>query len=185
MERGYVIEDQQAVHLLTIATVGWADVFTNPAYAAIMLECLTYCITNKQLDVHGWCLMPNCLYIIASCRGAGRLSDTLRDLKKYSAVKVLQALQTDKLMDSRRAWLLGLFANAGKANPNNTKFQFWQQSNYPIQLKTALALSQTLTNVHAKPVEAAFVDEPWHFRHSSARDYMSGQAGLLPLVYVR
>jgi len=35
-----------------------------------------------------------------------------------------------------------------------------------------------------KPVTAGFVNEPWHWKYSSAVDYMTNDKGLLDLVFL-
>ena len=58
---------------------------------------------------------------------------------------------------------LGGFARAGKKNPNNDNYQFWQQNNHPIELSTNEMIDQKLEYFHMNPVEAKFVSEPHHY----------------------
>ena len=48
-----------------------------------------------------------------------------------------------------------LFERAGTRNPNNTRYQFWQQHNHPIELNTNEKLDQRLNYIHNNPVVAA------------------------------
>jgi putative transposase len=73
--------------------------------------------------------------------------------------------------ESRREWLLNAFKKAGAANSNNTKNQFWQQNNHPIELWSNLVIKQKIDYIHNNPVEAGLVDRPQDYLHSSARDY--------------
>jgi len=65
---GYQIRDQQALHFNTFAVVEWIEVFTRPQHAQIIIESLNFCIDQKGLNVHAWCLMSNHLHLIASAR---------------------------------------------------------------------------------------------------------------------
>ncbi len=56
-DEGYKIRDQYAVHYITFAVVEWIDVFTRKAYSDIVLSSLKYCIDNKELKLHAWCIM--------------------------------------------------------------------------------------------------------------------------------
>jgi len=38
--------------------------------------------------------------------------------------------------------------------------------------------NQRLDYIHSNPVNAGFVDEPWHWKYSSAMDYYSDKKGL-------
>ena len=68
------------------------------------------------------------------------------------------------------------FAESRQDNLN----QFWQYDNHPIELFSNKVMQQKLDYIHLNPVRAGFVDEPWHYRYSSAKDY-SGMKGLLKL----
>lgn len=50
-----------------------------------------------------------------------------------------------------------LFESAGKANGNNTHYQFWQQNNHPVELETNKMIDQRLDYSHNNPVEAGIV----------------------------
>jgi hypothetical protein len=73
-----------------------------------------------------------------------------------------------------------LFERAGKCNPNNQQYQFWQQHNQPIELTSNFLLNQKLNYIHQNPVEADFIREPEDYSYNSAADY----AGLKGLVNV-
>lgn len=44
---GYTISSQNALHYLTLTTVGWVDVFTRQRYRNILLESLAFCQREK------------------------------------------------------------------------------------------------------------------------------------------
>jgi hypothetical protein len=75
--------------------------------------------------------------------------------------------------------MLWLFSSAGKNNPKNKAYQFWQQENHPIEIFSNKFIEQKLAYIHNNPVKAGIVDDPWEYRYSSARDYMNNQKGLL------
>ena len=78
-------------------------------------------------------------------------------------------------------WMLWMMERAGKKNPNNRDFQFWQQNNEPIELNTNDLLTNTLHYTHYNPVEAGFVSNPEDWIYSSARDY-AGEKGPLNII---
>lgn len=78
--------------------------------------------------------------------------------------------------------MLYLFAKAGKANSNNTYYQFWQQDNHPIELDLHSGiLPQKLDYIHQNPVRAGFVDRASAYIYSSAIDYEEGK-GILGIT---
>ncbi|MFC4232784.1 transposase [Parasediminibacterium paludis] len=66
-------------------------------------DAFTYCIANKGLRVHAWCIMSNHIHCILSIAN-GTLSDTIRDLKRHTAKQILLSVQSEP--ESRRDWLL-------------------------------------------------------------------------------
>jgi REP-associated tyrosine transposase len=68
-----------------------------------------------------------------------------------------------------------IFDAAGKANPNNIKFQFWQQDNHPIELDNNKIIEQKLDYIHENPVKQGFVNLPECYDWSSAIDYDGGK----------
>ena len=80
--------------------------------------------------------------------------------------------------------MLWIFKQAGKENPNNKNFQFWQQDNHPEELITNEFIDQKLNYLHLNPVQAGFVSEPEHYRYSSAVDYAGGK-GLLKIALIQ
>ena len=76
-----------------------------------------------------------------------------------------------------------MFRRAGSKNPKNEVYQFWQQNNHPIELSNNHMIQQRLDYLHLNPVEAGFVEEPWEYLYSSARDY-AGNKGLLDVILI-
>ncbi len=177
---GYQIRNQQAVHFLTFAVVEWVDVFTRREYAYKVVESLNYCVREKGLLVHAWCLMPNHLHLIVSVREGGALSDVIRDFKKFTSSRILKAIEENR-QESRRNWMLWIFWAAREKNKKNQKYQFWQQDNQPKELVSNSFKEEKLHYLHRNPVEAGWVVEPEHYLYSSARDY----AGVKGLVEVK
>lgn len=99
MSDQYPVRDQQATYFLTWTTVEWIDVFTRKEYKLIVVDSLNHCIKNKGLVVHAWVLMSNHLHMIARVREGFRLSDVLRDCKKYTSKAIAEAIH--ELPESR------------------------------------------------------------------------------------
>lgn len=148
-------------------------------YSEIIIDSLKYCIDNKGLELHAWCIMSSHVHLIISSE-ADNLSNILRDLKRYTSKAILKEIE-ENIQESRREWMLWMFARAGKRNSNNEKYQFWQQDNHPIQLSTNEMIEQRLNYLHNNPVVSGFVSKPEDYYYSSAYDYCGGK-GLLPLI---
>jgi len=95
---GYKIRNRKEIHFVTFAVavpiaIGRVDVFARKEYRDILIESLRFCQTEKSLLVHGWCVMSNHVYLIASARNEN-LSDILRDFKKFTSKRIIFAQLT-------------------------------------------------------------------------------------------
>lgn len=79
--------------------------------------------------------------------------------------------------------MLWIFKSAGERNVNNKVYQFWRQNNQPKELMSNEFKDQKLHYAHVNPVEAGIVNEPVHYRYSSAIDY-SGGKGLVDVCFL-
>lgn len=170
MSRKYKIRDQEAVYFVTFTVVYWLDVFTRQEYRDVFLDSIRYCQQNKGLHVFAYCVMSNHVHLIISRQGEQKLQDVIRDIKKYTSVKIIDAIGRNP-QESRKELLLWLFEKAGTANSNNVRFQFWQQHSHPIELNTNEKLDRRLDYIHNNPVVAGIVRHPEEYLYSSAGNY--------------
>ena len=57
-------------------------------------------------------------------------------------------------------------------------YQLWQEGSHPKMIDTDAMMQQKSDYVHANPVRRGFIDDPVHWRYSSARNY-AGEPGLI------
>ena len=89
----YKIEDQEALYFLTFSTVGWVDLFTRRKYKDVLIESLKYCQEEKGLELYCWVIMSNHVHLIARAKEGFRLSDILRDFKKFTSKKIIKEIE--------------------------------------------------------------------------------------------
>jgi len=167
----YKFSNPDALYFVTFSVIGWIDVFTRIVYKEILLDTFRYCVKEKGLVIHGYVIMSNHVHMIISRKGDNLLSDIMRDMKKFSSVRIIKEI-IENPQESRKKWLLYLLAQAGKANSNNKIYQLWQQDNHPIELDLHLNLfEQKLNYIHQNPVTAGWVTEPSAYVYSSASNY--------------
>ena len=179
----YKFSDPDGLYFVTFAVVGWIDVFTRVIYKDLLLDSFRYCIKEKGLAIHGYVIMSNHVHLIISRKGNQQLSAIMRDLKKFSSVNILKEIISNS-EESRKEWMLYLFAQAGQKNNNNTHYQFWQQDNHPIELDAhRIIFDQKLDYIHQNPVKAGWVTEAAAYVYSSASNYEE-KGGVLEEVEV-
>lgn len=181
MSRKYKFHRGEALYFTTTSVINWFDVFTRTVYKSILIDSLQYCQREKDLDIYAWCLMTNHLHLIIGTRGRP-LSDTMRDMKHFTAKRLLEAIAENK-EESRRSWLMYHFERAGRYRAGNDQYQFWQHGNHPIELIGRDMLFQKRDYIHDNPVKAGFVVTPEDWLYSSAGDY-AGKPGLLDVILI-
>jgi putative transposase len=57
---------------------------------------------------------------------------SLHQIPRSTCLGMIIKAINNNAQESRRELLMWLFEKAGKRNPNNTHYQFWQQHSHPI-----------------------------------------------------
>ena len=177
MSDKYKVRSDDVPYFITFAVEGWIDVFTRDLYRDIVLDSLRFCQKEKGLVIYAWCLMTNHIHLIVGRNEQETIDAIIRDFKKYTSVHICRAIEGNHL-ESRRSWMLDLFAKAAYESSKHQKYKFWQTAYHPVELFTREMMFQKTEYVHDNPVKAGFVSKPEDFVYSSARDYF-GLKGLL------
>jgi REP element-mobilizing transposase RayT len=177
----YLITDEQDIYFVAFTVVDWFDVFTRSIYKDTIVDSLNYCVAQKGWMVYCWCLMSNHLHLIASAREDARLSDTLRDFKKFTTRKVIEQIQQES--ESRKEWLLHHFLSAGKYDKRIKQCKFWRENNHalffhPTETKI---IDQKIDFIHCNPVAEGVVESAEDILYSSPGDY-TREKGLVNIV---
>lgn len=174
----YIIRDQNAMHFLTFTIIDWVDVFSRKEYKLLLIDSMNYCIKEKGLIVYGWVIMSNHMHVIWEAKDGFKLSNIIRDFKKFTAKKIIQTIINEP--ESRKVWMLKKFEFAGGRLNRISKYKFWKDSNHAIcldDMDTEMT-EQKLEYIHNNPVEAMLVHKAQDYIFSSAVDYM-GEKGLV------
>ncbi|MCD8176776.1 MAG: transposase [Tannerellaceae bacterium] len=182
MSTGYKIDDQEALHYVTFQVVHWIDIFTRKEYRDIIIDSLNYCQQHKGLEVYGYVIMSNHIHLLLKSE-VGLISSTLRDLKSFTTKQMLQFMQTEQ--ESRRKWMLNLFAFSATSHKRNRQYQIWIHENHAEEIYSLKFIRQKLDYIHNNPVRAGIVEHPEDFLYLSARNYSGLPAVLdIELLYL-
>ena len=181
MSTKYKFTDNTAVYFTTSTVVGWTDVFTREMYKTILLDSIRHCQQNQGLVIHAWVLMTNHLHTICSCKEGKDLGLIWRNIKSFTAMKIIDAIVNNAGESRKKEWL-HIFEEAGEKNSGNHRFQFWQHYNHPVLLDTTEKYNERFNYLHWNPVKAGFVLEPWYWLYGSGMDYFTDKKGLLDIV---
>jgi putative transposase len=169
MSRNYKFHNKSGLYFVSFATVNWIDVFTRQVYFNVLAESISYCRTEKGMELYCYCFMPRHVHFIFRSSNE-QPSELLRDFKRHTSKKVIESIESNP-QESRKEWLLWMFKRAGKKNITTSKYQFWQHHNKPIELWSEKVIKQKIDYIHNNPVESGFVTNAIDWKYSSARNY--------------
>lgn len=124
MSRNYKFHNKSGLYFVSFATVNWIDIFTRQVYYDVLADSVTYCRKHKGMELYCYCFMPSHVHFIFRS-SKGEPSELLRDFKRHTSKKVLEAIKNN-VQESRKEWLLWMFGRAGKKNastPNSADLQ--------------------------------------------------------------
>jgi len=182
MTRNYKFYNPNGLYFVSFAVINWIDVFTRNEYKEIFLESLSFCITNKKMQVYAWCIMTNHVHLIFSVDEPLKPELVLGDLKRFTSRKLITAINQNQ-KESRREWMIEQFKLAGNKTSNTTNHQFWRHDNKPIELWSNHVIKQKVNYIHLNPVEEGYVLKAEDYLYSSARDY-AGLNGILKYINI-
>ena len=177
----YLISDQNGLYFITFTVIDWGDVFTRKEYKIVITDSMNYCIHKKGLIVYSWVIMSNHIHVIWQAKEGFRLSDIVRDFKKFTAKRILKMIENET--ESRKIWLLRKFEYAGTRLKRISRYKFWKDDNHAILLEpnNIKMIDQKLDYIHNNPVRAMIVEQPEDYIFSSAKDY-SDETGFVNVI---
>ena len=181
MKEGYVIRDQSLPNFLTVTIVDWVYVFSRKNYRDVVIDCFDFCINNKGMILYSFVIMSNHIHMIIQSND-GKLSDLIRDFKKFTAKTILDKIQTEP--ESRREWMLERFKLATESHTRNKNYQFWQLGSHAKEIFSEKFMWSKIDYIHFNPVRAGIVSKPQDFIYSSASNYVDGK-GILEVEIVQ
>jgi len=128
--------------------------------------------------LYGYVIMSNHIHIAVQSE-TGKLSDLIRDFKKFTAKTILEKIQSEP--ESRSEWMLERFKKATQSHSRNKNYQFWQYGNHAEEIYSEKFMWSKLDYIHLNPVRAGIVGRASNYMYSSATNYV-GEEGILKTV---
>jgi putative transposase len=166
----YQILEPDKPHFLTCTIVAWLPIFNRPETVKIILDSWRFLQQSNRLVIYGYVILENHLHLVAS---SPHLAKELGDFKSFTARSIL-----DYLKQSRASTLLQELQFFKLRHKKDARYQLWQEGSHPVAIQNHEMMHQKLEYTHNNPVRRGYVDDPTHWRYSSARNY-AGKEGLL------
>jgi REP element-mobilizing transposase RayT len=165
--------EQEYPYFLTCTVVGWLPVFTRPEAVEIVYDSWKHLQAHKHFRLIGYVILENHVHLIAQ---APQLSQVRQSFKSFTARRIL-----DLLGERGAQVLLDQFRRLKLEHKAESTHQFWQEGSKPKQIRTDQTMWQKLEYIHQNPVARGYIDDPVHWRYSSARNY-ARQPALIEVV---
>jgi len=175
----YRVLDERGIYFTTSTIVSWMNVFTEPKYFNIIIDSLKFCQQRKGLIIYGYVIMLNHLHMIVNTIEKIRLSDVMRDFKKYTS----KAISAELEKDNRRLESY-VFRKAAEREKETQQYKVWQSAFHPQLVYTPKVFRQKLEYVHLNPVRKGFVEKPEYWAYSSARNYVLADHSVIQVELV-
>ncbi len=169
----YRIFENEYAYFVTCTVVGWLAIFNRPEAVKIVMDSWQFLADNDRMAVYGYVILENHLHMISS---ADSLAKELGDFKSFTARQII-----DHLTRNNARHLLDQLKSQKAVHKADRDYQLWQEGSHPQQIRDQAMMRQKLEYMHLNPVKRGYVDDPTHWRYSSARDY-AGLEGLFRVI---
>ena len=150
----------EGCYFITSSIVEMIPVFVNDKYFKILADAVNFCKKEKNLKVFHYVFLDNHFHMIVSGKA---LSQTISSLKRHTAKELIKQFHLD-----HKIWILTCLANYKKDYKIESDYQVWQEGFHPQVISSNKMLLQKIEYIHFNPVKRGLVNEPEHWRYSSA-----------------
>jgi putative transposase len=172
--RGRSFNTTDTLFFVTSTVVNFAKVFTDEKYCKILIDNIKHYQQRFQFDILAYVIMPSHFHWIVDVKPElGTISGVMRDIKKYSAWQLMEALENDG-----KGPLLRLFRASAQGFADQSR-RFWMKRFDDEVVRNAGMLRTKIEYIHYNPVKAGLISEPEQFKYSSARNYMLGDHSVI------
>ena len=163
MRTRYRIVENEFPYFMTWTVNAWLPVFTRPWAVDEILASWRHLQERDEIELLGYCILENHLHLIAVGRS---IANAIARSRSYTARKIVDGLKARNEQS-----LLNLLAWKKLRHKDDRDYQLWQEGKQPKQIRTDPVMWQKLEYIHYNPVRRGYVDDPCHWRYSSARNY--------------
>lgn len=169
----YRIAEAEYPYFMTCTIVGWLAVFTRPEAVNIVYDSWRFLAKERNFRLYGYVILENHLHLVAS---APDLPNAMKSFKMFTARQIV-----DLLTAHGAKTLLNQLAMMKLRHKSKSDYQVWEEGSQPKQIANNEMMLQKLEYMHNNPLKRGYVDDPVHWRYSSARNY-AGMPGLIDVA---
>ena len=161
--------DPNHLYFITASLLGWKPMFTQPAYASIVLNALDWHRSNSRWSLFAFVIMPTHVHAIVKPLADQTISTVLQSFGSFTAHALLRQLTHEQ----NGEWVT--FFSHRRNQDAGKQHQLWQ----PIQARNVFSpefLREKLEYVHNNPIAKkwSLVENRADYAYSSACFYDRG-----------
>jgi len=172
----YTIYEPTHPHFITCTILHWIPIFTNRDSVQIVLDSLKYLQKEDNLKIYAYVILENHLHMVIQSKN---LPKTVAKFKSFTAKEILKLLKEKNVKI-----ILEQLAFYKKAHKRDREYQVWQEGYKPKLITSQEMMIETIKYIHYNPVKRGYIDNPIHWRYSSAKNY-EGLEGLIDICVIR
>jgi putative transposase len=150
---------------VTTTVQGWLPIFTLDHLAEDLAHQLSETSQTHGVKIMGYVVMPSHIHLFLGLDDYASLPRFMQDFKSLS---------------SRRIRCLDL-GNFHRQLTKDGRFSLWMRRFDDVILYSDKQFRRKLEYIHNNPVRAGLVNVATEWKYSSARDWLEGVPGLIPL----
>jgi REP element-mobilizing transposase RayT len=169
----YKIFDNSFPHFFTCTIVEWLPIFTRTESVQILLDSWSFLQREGRIKLFAFVVLENHTHFVAS---GDTLSEQIGDFKSYTARRLIDLLES-----TGAKTILEQLSFRKAKHKHDRRYQLWQEGSHPQQIIDEAMMWQKIEYIHYNPVKRGYVNDPIHWRYSSARNY-AGLPGLIDVM---
>lgn len=169
----YKFYENQYPYFITSTVNYGLPLFSDTEIARIVLESLEYLQEQLTVKLFAYVIMDNHVHMVMQSKDP---SKHMNSFKSFTAKEIIKSLK-----QRRRSILLKRLGFHKKLHKTQSNYQVWEEGVHPIQIDDDSKMNRILDYIHYNPVNAGFIDDPIHWRYSSARNY-ANRKGLIEVI---
>lgn len=163
---------------VTTTCYKWYHLLANDSCKKIICDSIEFLNSKYEACLLGYVIMPNHIHLILFFSKQNSLSDWMRDLKKYTAVKIRQEIE--------RRGEIELLERL-RVPEKKQVFKIWEDRFDDVILADSRILSTKLDYIHTNPLQEhwGLVSKPEGYAFSSAGFYEYGEQSYCQVTHFK
>jgi putative transposase len=150
---------------VTTAVNGWTPVLADPTLAREVALQLSETTTHFETSIIAYVIMPSHVHALL---GVKRIEDLSRLMQAFKAIATSRIVP---LMSETQRAQFGA----------NRQFRLWRPRFDDLIVRSEEQFRTKIEYIHNNPVKARLCERGWDYEFSSARDWLLGESGVIPI----